>query len=287
MASPASQLVSLLWWLLLIPVAMYIGGPILIWLTFRHRVYAHNELLDPEQLPETVRQAFFHYAPALVRQGFTAIGYIRQTGSVANVHAYVACWEHQSRGQSAGILAIVPAVGLTKYSLEYETLTSPDCKVVLTSNSASATVFESTPRRDVVYLSWVQSADELYRVHLHREARLLEPAATRCLVTTDGLVDAITDGTYYQLREQSRLGLMYETRTAGTFRATPIGAIKMTWRLLPPLKQLRAAKAKKAARKAYEEAMAVPLTPPPSKPVNITHESPYESAPAGDILNYA
>jgi hypothetical protein len=287
MASPLSQLLDVLWWLLLIPAAMYIAGPIVIWLTFKQRAYSHNELLDPEELPEAVRQAFFQYTPALVRQGFTAIGYVKQTGSVANVHAYMACWEHQTRGQSAGILAVVPAVGLTKYSLEYETLTSPDCKVVLTSNSTMATVFESTDRRDVVYLSWVQSADELYRVHLHRDAKLLDPAATRCLATADGVVDAITDGTYYQLREQARLGLMRETSKAGVFRLTPLGALKITYRLLPPLKQLRFAHAKERAQQAYEEAMAVPLAPPPARPVNITTGSPYESAPVEDVLNYA
>src|SRR5690349_13414805 len=109
-------------WLAIPFLVIYIGGPVLIWLTFKQRVYSRYERLQPEQLPAHVLSYFTENAPDLAAEGFEVAIYFRHTGAVAAVESYGSIWLNRARGQQALLGFIIPSIGGGKRWVEFETV---------------------------------------------------------------------------------------------------------------------------------------------------------------------
>jgi hypothetical protein len=265
---------------------VYVLGPPVIWLTFRQRVYAKYRPIEVEQLPSRAHAFFASVAPDLAQEGFEFAGHLHQSGSVQGVDAYLALWIDFPRGQLAYAAAVSPAVGATKLMLEFASMAS-DGQAVLTNNHGSdAGIYDALAWRHIAYLPWLLRPADLYQVHLNRERRLLPADAPRYLPSIDSMPESIADGEMHLLREQVRTGLLRETRTAGEFRPTFVGAWRMVLRLLPPGKQYRLWRARRRARADHADAVAAPA-PRPSRPVSVTNQSPYAPRLSQFPLSYA
>jgi hypothetical protein len=234
----------------------YVLGPVLIWFTFRRRVYSNYQYVAPEQLPPRVRDYFASVAPHLAKEGFAVAGYLHNAGAVDLVESYSACWFSRHRGQVAVAFAVNPAMGRAKFLLEFTTLASPSRQTVTTSDhGCDAGVFDLIPWRHTARFGQLRGQPgELYRVHLVRERRFIPPGSTRYLPAVDkDLREETADATACILREQVRTGLMVETSQVGVFRPTVRGAILLIVRLLPPARQIRMWRAKRETRRDAEE----------------------------------
>ena len=268
---------------------VYLVSPVVIWLTFRQRVYAPYEPIDRVELPAKLNRFLRRVGPELEREGFTLLASLRQTGSVVAVSAYLTVWQHPERGQLANVYAVVPAVLLpTQLVLEFETVTADGRDVMTNSARANAAIYDALPWRHVASLPWLAARPaELYRVHLHRERRLLDAAAPRYLPPSDSLPESAAADAQFLLHEQVRTGLFREPRVAGEFRPTWSGAWRLVMRLLPPVKQLRLLAARRRARADEAESRAAPPTARSPGPVEVTRQSPYDHPLQRFPLNYA
>jgi hypothetical protein len=266
---------------------MYVGAPLLLYFTFRQRCYGTLILIAPEQVPHRAAQFFVDVSPALAAEGFQVDGYLQSSGSVAGVGAFVASWSNLQRGQRAGAIAVISATGTMSASLTFETtVAGPEFVNVTTCNvRGNAGVYDATPSREKAYLPWVRDPRVLYEAHLARERRLVPRGATRYVPEYTDILATAELEQVAELREQTRTGLMQETETVGVFRPTFIGAWRMVYRLLPPLKQVRVWRAKQRGRADEADAMKSPAPRPNN--VRVTRVSPYAQPVGQHPLTYA
>jgi hypothetical protein len=273
-------------WPLTLIVLLYVGGPLIILLTFKQRVYAEYQPLQPEQLPQDVFSFFSEHAAQLAAEGFSAALYARQSGAVAGVHAYVSIWHNRDRGQQALLGLVIPTVGRATRWIEFETVGAQPHRTIESNNiHREVGIFEVPGWRDVRYFPWLRTVPELYRVHLWRERDRLPAGAVRYVPANCDVIGSLTNSTRFLLQEQVRRGFMRATREAGVFRLTVYGAFAMVMRMLPPGKQLRTLRARRAARVEMRRARQEPVSAPSAVPV--TDVSPISPSLSADRLTYA
>jgi hypothetical protein len=133
--------------------------------------------------------------------------------------------------------------------VEFETFYS-DESVILTSNSEVASIFPRRPRVRRNHITKVKDPARLYEVH---EWLLCKYAPTPKKALP--LVDRFNgDAVAYQrcstidvLNDAADAGYLYLSESQQAYRATLLGAALMTWKLLPPWKQLQLLKRKRTA----------------------------------------
>src|SRR4051812_13102515 len=107
-----------LWFFAGLLALFYVGGPLITWLTLRQRTYSTFRLVQLYEVPQDCQQFFNEFAADLAREGFRALGYLANTGAVANVSAYMASWVHDTRGQMAYAYVVIPTNGKATQVLE-------------------------------------------------------------------------------------------------------------------------------------------------------------------------
>jgi len=267
---------------------LYLLGPVLIWLTFKQRVYALSEPIDRSELPPELDEFSLRVAPELEREGFVLLACFRQTGSVAGMSAYMLRWQQPERGQLAHVYAVLAAGRIpTNVVLEFETITADGRDVMTNTIRGNAGIYDALRWRHVASLPWLATRPRsLYQVHLNREQRILDPASPRYLPPANRLPESAAAAEYFLLRELVRTGLFREARVAGEFRPTFPGAWRLVMRMLPPAKQLRVLAAKRRARVDEAESQLSPA-PRPVGPVTVTRQSPYDRPLQRFPLTYA
>jgi hypothetical protein len=278
-------MVQVLYVLLCGIAALYVAGPVVIRLTFRHRAYSKYEPVPPEHLPPAVFERFAQAAPDLAREGFEVTTYVKNSGQVAMVSAYLAVWTNHGRGQNATVAAMIPEIGRATFYVEFQTVGVGPLRAVCTLNfRGNAGIYHEMPWRYARYFPSIATTGELYRIHLRRERDVIPPNATRYLPNDEQLVETISSAALFVLHEQARFGLFYETSEPGVFRPTWYGAVIMVMRLLPPVKQLRSWANRRQARGDARRAIAEPVAP--VEGVKLTRDSPFEPLLTSDRLTY-
>jgi len=259
-----------------IALVLYVGTPILIRFSVKLNARGRIEPVDIANMPPEVYEYFGRTAPALGACGFGLAAYIRTPDMVPNVVSYVALWVNRTAGQMATAVAIyASASGKTWVKCHTEFLTKvADGMAVLTNNATDLNSFRRVPMKDALHAEAVQVLEQLYRLHLSRESRLVPAAAPRYLPEEGQEISSFAEGCEYDIRRQAKVGYLRETQP-GLYRQTWVGAYMMTWGELPPVKHIRRAFVRARARRELQEAMRQPVAPP--RNVAITHISPYRS----------
>jgi hypothetical protein len=263
-----------------IAALIYIGGPLAI--LFLMKINARPQVVPVavNEMPHEVYGYFGETAPALQQLGYELVAYFTLPGSVANVTPYVAYCLNRRAGNAAAATVIYsqPSGGPVKIQsyLEFSTKMM-DGMAVMTNNSSSGGSFKKVPTSDSLYAGAVKDPHQLHQLHLYRESILTQPAGVRFVPAVGNELDAFMDGYEYSIRRQVGTGY-YRDAGDGVYRPTVQGAFAMTWKLLPPLKDILAARERSRVKQQLAAAQARPVAAPAN--VRISHESPYQHDPA-------
>ncbi|MBN1489357.1 MAG: hypothetical protein JXA69_05515 [Phycisphaerae bacterium] len=233
-------------------------------------------VIQPDVIPVAMRSFIEETVPALTECGFAFAGYFCQTiTGKGSATAYVALWFNRSTAQAATVVGMhsegKAGADVLRY-VEFST-TFADGLVINTGNSRRLSGFKSAVVVDAIMAASVRDVRTLHNLHLSREARLRPATAMRyCPSTTSNLRAWFADELLLSLIRQEEAGY-FTVAKPGAYRPTWRGAFMMTWGLLPPFKQIRAARMRRRAKAAIAAMEAQPPASPRNVP--ITHESPY------------
>lgn len=225
-------------------VAPFILGPFLIYKTHRSALDPGLTPFDPDgsESPEALRSHFARTSAELDRLGFTPERYYRTYQAVTNADGAVLLFRNAKTRETARVLTAASndstiSTSFTVFSSEFS-----DGTTIVTSNRASARVF---PLREPPFhgraFPQVHDVGRLLVVHRARVDNLaaglipVDPVGN----DPDGYirrVDFDEPHTYHVA-----CGYTYVDETARAQRMTWKGAVLTTWRLLPPIKQIRLA----------------------------------------------
>ncbi|HEY7087721.1 MAG TPA: hypothetical protein VH518_06495, partial [Tepidisphaeraceae bacterium] len=190
--------------------------------------------------------------------GFDIIAYFRMPNLTPNVEGFVALWANRQRGQGATTVVIKSAVQ-TKFYTEFLTRLAKEPFAVLTNNSTDVGAFKKTSRKDVMSAPMVQDIQQLYKLHMYREQKFgLTPAKPRFLAAMGQEVDYYAHATAVEIRRQVETGYFIHAGN-DVYIPTIVGAFMMTWKQLPPIKNMLASARNRRAQQALAEAEATPL----------------------------
>jgi hypothetical protein len=222
----------------------FVLGPVLI-----HRT--HWSSLDPDLVPfdpdgpgspEVLRYHFAETAAELGRLGFAPERYYQTKQATTNADGSVLLFQNEKTLETARVLTAVSSDSRIASSFTVFVSEFSDGTEVVTSNRESALIF---PRRKPPYharaFPQVREVDHLLVVH---RARVENLAAGRMPVDPvgddpDGYIRRV-DFEGPQAHHVA-CGYTYVDEMSRVQRMTWKGAILATWKLLPPIKQIRLA----------------------------------------------
>ncbi len=225
-------------------IAPFVLGPVLIhrthWISLDQALIPFNP--DGPGSPEELRSHFAETAEELGRLGFTPERYYQTKRASNNADGSVLLFRNGKTWETAKILTVVAVTGNSRMATSLAVFKSEfsDGTVVGTSNRATASIYP--PRKPPIYgraFPQVREVGRLLEVH---RARVENLAAGRIPIDPVG---ADPDG--YIRREDFEApnahhvacGYSYVDEMARVKRMTWKGAILGTWKLLPPVKQIR------------------------------------------------
>lgn len=262
--------------------ALYLGGPILVRLTSRVRTSPTPIVVDPNAFPQAVRAYFDQIGSSLLSLGFQHRVYLCAAGNIRRIRAYVSIYVHLTEGRMAEATAIYGRM-IRKRFLNFATV-SGDGVMLETSNAKIVGSFARVPKMKILCALGIVDLIVLYRVHLAREARYLS-SSERFLPTIGSEPEFFALCTSLAMWRQAEAGYFQRTTEPGTYVPTWIGALIMTWKQLPPLRQILAMSQKMEARRVLREATAGPMEPLTG--IRITDRLPFEVSEGFPIISIA
>ena len=262
---------------------VYGGAPLIIHSTLKLRARPTVTPIGIEQMPPEVYEHFGRTAAGMQACGFDLMHYLLVPDMVPNAKAYLALWKNRPRGQMAMAVVVYsgspPEIPMrATWYVEFLTkLTDGDGLAILTNNTRELGSFKKVKSKDTLRAAWLQDPQQLYAVHLQREARLAPPNATRYIPADGEDLDSFFEGSRFDFERQVRLGVFWHDAASDSYRPTLPGAYHMTWSQLPPFKQMLDGADRRRAECTVNELLARPLPPLPTT-VPITHRSPYRTA---------
>ena len=222
-------------------IALYVYAPLKI---RRNQVKRARELYTPielPQLPTDVSGAFYVASPTLQACGFHALGHLRHHVGPTGQDSFVSIWVNAALNDSAQIIGIctpsslasIKAVTLVTFRTEFSDDTS-----IVTSNTSSLGVFPRDPKVSAIRCPGVRDLALLYRFHRARVERdrngrqatlqRVKDPVSRMQSEHAETYERLVKAGYYTLNGLSE-----------SYVPTLKGAYLMTYRLLPPFKQIQ------------------------------------------------
>jgi hypothetical protein len=245
------------WWvgvaaLLLAP---YWLGPLAVRLATRHPAQPAFEPYDASRhrVPDWALAFADQMAAALGRVGFTAAERFVESTWARHVTSFVTVLMNARSRDGAMVAAIytsqTPAARRVGYAEFTATLT--DGRRLVTNNNATPSVYPAVPGKVVTQIPVVSDPARLHRVHEALAGRA--GCAKEPLPTGADLVGRLSDAMTRTMQEQVQTGYMYFDAGARVYRPTWKGAALMSWKLLPPVRQIRRRRLERRARRLLEE----------------------------------
>ncbi len=235
----------------------YVIGPILVYR--KHRMPFQQEfypLLDEELTTVAATPGFKEKIDDLESIGFERVANLQSITSSATL--YTAVFHNFSTLERAHVSVITSvnhqpscdeAAGPSKpiFKVLYTEFTScfANSLEVNTNNSSTPRVFGITPDKQVTSLPGVVNASQIYAVHRYLTASI--PDEMEPLPSADRIAQRFSVDWSRTLRTQTELGYMFRDTATSTYRPTPKGALLMTWKMLWPVKPIRAYLVRKEA----------------------------------------
>lgn len=229
-------------WLVILAAVLvvppYLLAPLNVWRNSRSRPI-RTRPIKPEEAPAEIRSAVEAVARTLGSSGFRlATVAVPMNGGAVIIHAY-----HPTTGEH--FLDYITDAARWQVLLT----TYADGSEVVTSNSPAPSIFSVPPNLHVCTLAPATAVQQLREAHqAHCRAGVSGQSAP---VAATGAPTFVDDLEQQVLERQCTLGVY--VRDGDVYRPTLRGAFLTTWRLLPPLKGLRAAQNARSVK-------ALPLT---------------------------
>lgn len=225
----------------------YWMGPVAV--KFKQRQSIRTDLRDARNetsVPDAIKKIWDGVIQSLAPIGFVEAGRFFQASASGRPHGFVLLLQEKSTGDVCSHIAIAfnnIAITHTSFSTHLRS-----GEVVGTSNSATIFPWPSKPQIHTIYLPQIRDPAALYQQH-RKHAKLIPGIVEPPDVMRYPLI-------YQQKRETEtrehwvNIGYFYldETEGMGTYRPTWKGAFLMSWKLLPPWKQLARSRLKKRAQ---------------------------------------
>jgi hypothetical protein len=200
--------------------------------------------------------------PSMAALGFVVTAYLRDSEMLRGYEMYLAHWTNRACGQSAALIVLSGPAGIVARatSMQFKTRLANGTTVVTdNSNQARILVFE----QDYHLLQFpdVDDPAELYQLHLWHEERRLDPKLPRFLPAEQKLLDNMKREIKRTFSTQVAAGRMKERN--GRYHHTLENAFRLTWKHLPPFRQIAKArttlKANRIKRQALNGTLRRPL----------------------------
>ena len=222
-------------------VMLYVVAPLYIRFTQKQsaqpKVEPIGELLAPALVP---------VARQVEALGFENVGYYVVVGLAANVTCTLAYLVHRGNGDSAVAVAMVSPVK-TVHMLEFATRFADQSSLAVGNNSTIG-VYRRPKNKPVFHYPYIQDPRRLYALH-QGAIRLLRLGAAKDPPPPGREVERLVEGMQCEMSDQVPVGILRRDEQAGVYRPTLFGAFYMTWGLLPPFKQIKAALRRSRAEK--------------------------------------
>ena len=229
-------------------VLLYILGPVIVWLTQKQA--ANPQLMDySSALNQPSFRMLASFCSIMQSAGFEFAGVFGLVGQTSNVNAYMACVVHR-RNKETGTAIFVHAPTAPAHSklvLEFSTRFA-DQSSITTSNSRTPSVLSRADNKPVYKFPAVQDPLRLYHLHQQLVARD-KPGFAKDIAPQGGEAARIVEGMQEDYRVQLQTGMLKLDYANKFYRPTLLGAFCMTWKLLPPFKQLAEESLENAAGK--------------------------------------
>ena len=234
------MLSTLLWLTMLLLVALgskHILGPIAVRSHVSRPVDAGFDEIPDERARALFPSNFSQTISELETLGFTLIGHLSSSTGERTRATFSLLVNRASKSSAlvSSVATVTP--GTTRAPVNYlEFITEfDDGSQIDTSNSSSVRVFYEVPQRLAVKVPHLKDVNSLYRVHSYlvgqrdRQAILPKPGSEKQHVCA-----SIRES----LAQQAELGYYFLDEKTQRYRHTWRGAIRATWRLLWPAKQI-------------------------------------------------
>ena len=235
---------------------MYIGAPIL-GLSQTLKADPDDNSISLADLPDHARATLIGAAAPLAAVGFVAGSHSR-VGMMQQTESHLSIWVHPE-GIVAFCMVVRSTSGVATVTNTAVTLRTwfTDGTSIVTSNTKTASVFARDPKFDGVTWAGMDDLGRLVDFHRRRIANLKGTRQVR-IYRPDQARELRQLEHDDSMRHQVIAGLWRLDSAARVYRKTIWGSFLMTWRLLPPLKQIRK---KQAAARLNAALRSVGLQP--------------------------
>jgi hypothetical protein len=157
-------------------------------------------------------------------------------GQAKNVNTFVAYLIHRRNGDCGLAVMMATPAGVAAQLVEFATR-FVDQSSVTTGNSKTPSVFVRPRSKPVYRFPWIQDPVRLYQ--LHQQLILRDKAGLAKDVPPPGAeVERLLDGMRREMQDQLAPRILRLDASGNSYRPTLLGAFRMTWKLLFPMKQL-------------------------------------------------
>jgi hypothetical protein len=248
-----------------IVVLMYVVAPLMVKRSQYHKAERELQPTLLEDLNATARDGMRRAVHDLRSEGFEVVGNYTTKGSVPGSTAVMVLFIRRASGDFAEGFFVA-----TQNKESYNEVWTvairtrfADGLEIATVSSPSATIFPVNPTQDVINPYWIKDSRLLYAIHRARVEASGRAGQHRVLPPPGGEPDFLRAEHRRELRRVADAGYFWLDEPAGKYRPTLKGAYLMTWRLLWPLKGLRAAARRRKARRelqrlGFTDAAAMP-----------------------------
>ncbi|HSZ55572.1 MAG TPA: hypothetical protein VK797_07935 [Tepidisphaeraceae bacterium] len=248
-------------WIVLALLGLYLFGALYVYAPLKIRRQQTKDLnvdftpIELPALPPDVSQAFYEGSRGLVTCGFHAIGHLTHHVGNTRQNAYVSIWINPSVCDAAQIIGVCtpsPVAHLRVVTLVTFRTEFKDGTAIVTTSSPSASSFPRDPRVSSIRCPGIRDFALLYRFH---RARVDRDRAGRT-PTLDRVQDPLSRMELEHRETYERLvraGYYWLDPTGQKYVPTIMGAYLMTYRLLPPFKQIQKLNRDRLAERTLRE----------------------------------
>jgi hypothetical protein len=224
--------------------------PLVVWGLVGEDESPHFDVYDPSQhvVPHEVTTFLLQNVAALTAEGFTHVADLyRQHGQLTTRIAFL----QHAEGATATVAVVASQQGTANAMVEFTAELSGG-RIFDVNNVSTAPIFAPRPLHEAYRFSQVRDPHRLYRIF---RALLRRRFGSSTLQPRDLSDPARFLAQSYNIehRWQVEAGYQRFDAKARRFRPTLKGAFLMTWKLMPPIAQLRRGALRKRARALLEQ----------------------------------
>jgi hypothetical protein len=240
-------------WLLFVPIAVVLIVYVVLPLRLRRKMWhaAHPKYVPTqvEHLTPLAQEGIRRLVHELAPDGFTVAAnlHLAAGSGVSNTAGVIVLLvNRQEQAQISGISAVS---GANAHWAVVATTLFADGSRIVTANSSHVSGHPRNPSVDVINVPWIRNTRRLYAIHRARVAASSRASQPRVLPDPGREAAFLEDQWRDEMQRLQRGGYYWLDDSPERYRMTLKGAYIMTWRLLPPFRQLRMALAQRKARR--------------------------------------